>query len=411
MTNTNAETSVSTHNRNNGKIAGTAKSLNDNIKDENETRRTGATIGGFLAEVFNAPYLVANTFLTMLAGIAVIAILISGGVAGHFAKLTSGDPLALTLTLATFTALLGGTMGLALLADKRDAQKRIARKVEDKKENRNVQTQLAHSLKEVLQMQQEVSDLIGMVFAQSQATWYRRDNNSASWNAIAAGTDLISIDGFCLAEATATKDADGKLAFSADIELLLNAWLPRFIGNTRLRKVSHMLGVKQGSNDPTMTYAKLLKLIGVYRVLDDIAKRSGKQIDLSSVEIILFDSSLWTYGPTFVGTKKSRASVQERHDFVQRYIDSGLAAANLLNTGVEVSYSSELVGHYKSVANELMSNAQRVLNLEDAERLFGQYVPRFVNGSNTPIVLQPREHKFEIIDHMDGSFSMGDYLI
>lgn len=397
----------------NGKVEETANNTTpkiDNADQEKHHRSDRVSLARFLADMLSAPYLVANTILTVVASLAVIGILISGGVGGNYERLLSGDPLALTLTLVTFTALLGGTMGLSLLADKREALKRDARLKDESDQTKKAHAQLMSSVKEVLQVQQEVSDTIGMVFTQSNATWYRRDNNSTSWSAIAAGTDLTSIDGFCLAEATATRNADGEVTFRANIETLASTWIPRFQDKTGLRTVRHMLGVKQEVNDPILTHAKLLKLMGVYRVLNDIAGQAGQQIDLSSVEIVLFDAGLWTFGPTFIGTKQSRASGQEHHPFVQRYTDITLSAGHVLNTGVEVSYSNELVSHYKSVVSELMGNAQRVLTLEDAERQFGRFVPKFVNGSNTPIVFQDCERKVEVIDHMDGSFSMGEYL-
>jgi len=364
-----------------------------------------------VSAILSAPYLVTNTALNVAAGIAVIGILMAGGVAGYTDRLMSGDPVALILTLVTFTALLSGTMGLALLADKREAIKRNERFEARNARNDQAHTQLMTAVREVLQVQQEVSDAVHMVFAQSNATWYRRKNCATSWNAIAAGTELVSIDGFCLAEATETRDAHGNVMFRANVEMLQAAWMPRFHGPTKLSKVTHMIGVKSDTDDVAFAHGKLLKLIGVYRALQEIAHKSGHQIDLSTVEIVLFDASHWTLGPTFLGVKKSRASNREQHAFVQRYTDIALSAANILNTGVEVSYSNELVGHYKSVASELMGNAQRVLNLEEAEKLFGRYVPKFAGSTNAPITLETRQRRFEVIDHMDGSFSMGDYLI
>ena len=262
-----------------------------------------------------------------------------------------------------------------------------------------------------MQLNHELTDLTGLILSKSTPSWYRKDNDATSWTSIAKGTNLISIDGVCLAEAQPGRDAEGKVVFDANLVILESAWLPRFEDRTGLSKVTHMIGVHAGSGDPIITHAKLLKLMGVYRTLSDLAQQLNRRIDLTKVEIVLFDAGLWNYGPTFIGNSGSRASSTESREFVQRYTDITLPAGNSLNYGVEVSYSAELVRHYKNIAIDLMSQSQRVLNLEDAERLFGDYVPSFKNGSNNPVEFGKKSAEFRIVDSMDGSFSMGDHLI
>ena len=358
-----------------------------------------------------APYLLANTVLTVGASFAVLGILLSGGVSGHWENLQSGAPMALSLTLGAFIALLCGTMGLAMLADRKATAQRETQSLEEKREAKELNQSLKASLRDVTQMQEELSDTIHLVAARSNATWYHRPNNFKSWNTLAPESELISIDGVCVGEISNTKNAHGEHCLRANLEFLEHAWLPRFTNHTKLARVSHLIGVQLSEDGQIQINPKIQRLLGAYRCVRDIADSKGRTVDYSGVEIILFDAALWTNTSVFLGTKRSRASERETHPFVQRYTSIPVPAANLLNTEVEVSYSTDLVAHYRSISNDLVGSALRILNLEEAEAQFGADVPKFMNGSNKPIVLKrPQERSFEVIDHGDGSFSMGDYL-
>ncbi|WP_187432365.1 hypothetical protein ROLI_048230 (plasmid) [Roseobacter fucihabitans] len=354
--------------------------------------------------VVSQPYLIGNTILAVATPIGVLAVVIGNGMTGLSQGLVSGDPLSLILLLSVCTAFLSATMGLTLLALAKRETVRDQKEEERISEFRSLSKAFRNDMREVLQSQDETSDKINHVIVNAGKVFYRRPNNSSAWSGFAANSSFISVGGRCSSEVRTTRTAQGDLAFEVSLENV-SSWVSRVSGSTRLSEIMHIVPEGDGS------VGSLQKLLACYRALQGVLGERSIKADLSNVKIVVVEDNRMPSDSIFLGVRTTSSLKTEDAAFVMKYCSIPLSTAGIMNSEVDVSYSTELVGQYLGVVNELVEGASRIMNLVEAEALYGANVPSTSNASNVPISISTNHpYKREPFDSGDGSFCLGEYL-
>lgn len=351
------------------------------------------------------PYLIGNTILTIAVLVGVLGVLLSTGISNQMQLLSSGDPIALILVLSVCTGFLCATMSLLLLnlinrETKRDSV--IERK---DAEFTQLGRYLHKGMNESLQMHDETNDKINQFVLNSGNVYYRRPNDSGAWTGLAADTSFISIGGRCSSEVTFTKMADSSPALEVNLKRL-EAWLPRLTAGTALSEIKHIVtddGVSEGTGS-------IVKLLACYRSVQAmLVERTGTS-NLSRVKIVVVEKERLPSDSIFLGVRKAARFGNKDAAFVMKYCAIPLPTAVALNNDLDVSYSPELVGQFLGVSNELIEGAVRVLNLSEAEALYGSSVPTIINATTNPISIETPRRNRSSFDGGDGSFYLGDHF-
>ena len=394
--------------------------------------RAGNSISRQVKLAADTVYLAFNGSATVLAATGVFASLGVSGIAVLGSRIASGDYQAMTLGLATCTALMGGSLSFAFFSLKGKVNDGLAKSAEALSDiekhmahDKIVKQTIARLLNDVRNTVQYDHDTHSALPVLDKGTTICTPNSSKTWSGFAPGTRLSNAGAVAQADISEYRDGDGQPRYTADANRLVE-WLPRHIGRTKLARIDQIfiLTDQQLSGDLTLSSA-LKRVMAAYKALRQIAENSGidHHLDLSNVRVHLMSSDHQISNAIFVGWKqiKTGAEAPETVPMVIRYDALGQVispAMTMLDPKVYVSFDEEDALSSQRMIDSWLPHAVRTFCMDELLNRYGHEIPldpcSFVADEglllslNLPHPTSVQEHAssdFDIIDLGDGSFS------
>ncbi|MEM7068172.1 MAG: hypothetical protein AAF478_04740 [Pseudomonadota bacterium] len=333
-------------------------------------------------------YLTFNGIGAVAAPVAIFMTLGITGTATLIDRITSGEYPAMTLAVASMTALMGGSLTVSFFSLKNKLEKHFEnmevtmdRTNETLTNEQYMQSAIARLLHDIKKELSFVSENISRQEIEESSVSLCTPNQAATWSDWARNTRYIVVGGIAQSDVKEYRDGEGQVRFSVDEQRLKN-WLPRFIGNTKLARVDHVFVLKSEDLKDGLTLSNQLKrVMAAYKGSEQIAENSGLRdvLDFSKVNVHLMSSEYQITNAFFVGKKeistpdseKEVVPVVIRYDALGHVISSVTA---LLEPKVHISFDQDDAKSCERLVDSWLPYAARTFTMRELLDKYGDQV-------------------------------------